>query len=466
MSTTTAQTELASVCKNIQSALSKIQETSAKRHDQEQRLISSVASAKCLAGIFSVYPPTNDEVVQVLKSSGEEEQVEVECLQRYRQFVEAKRDCFTAVEADMCTVSKEITNIFGANEKTEVPTNGDYRLGVEENQCEAELLHLFRLWRTVVCLHDLVLAPLLKRGLDVPRYELQCTNADEERSYARELALRNAVADTQAMLFEVQKRLRDLTMEAEALRITAESTTLLRFQDSATVLISDERDEALAASIRQGLHELQQSSERLRRKKVAVDEDAASLMEKVRNLNSQIAICNCSIEAFSQNSREAADDANGLVRAKTDALRTLHRKAQEYAAEQELLERDIGNYEQLCSLLMERAANDDSKVKLTVAAEQAYHSLLSEEKIQQEKLTRVQLSIESLESEVRDASTERQRILGEVQYLSKLVSNATVVKRVLARAGEECDPVRKVTVIDDYLRFVQKARLERHGFYE
>ncbi|AYU79021.1 hypothetical protein LdCL_230020900 [Leishmania donovani] len=461
-----AKNELASVYESIRITLSKIQEDSAKRSSQEQQLISSVASAKCLAGIFSAHPPTNNEVVRALKSAGEEEQVEAECLQRYRRFVEAKKRCFTSVEADLRSVSKVLSGVLAANEKVEEPTSGDYRPEVQENQCDAELLHLFRLWRTVVCLHDLVLGSLIKRGFDDPPCELQLFSADEERSYARESALRNTVADTEKMLLAIRKRWRALTAEAEAVRATAESMTPLLFSDEATALIANEKDEPLVASISQGLHELQQSSDRLRKKKVAVDEGAAALIEKVRSLSSQTAACRCSVEAFSQRSREAADDANSLMSAKARALQELHRKAQECASEQGLLDRDVGSYKQLCALLVEWAEKENSDAERIVAAEKAYHSLLSKERTQQEKLTCLRLAIKNLESQVRDASTEKQRIVGEVQYLSKLVSNPTVVKQVLARATEEFHPEREVTAVHNYLRFVQKARLKRHTSHE
>ncbi|CBZ27267.1 hypothetical protein, unknown function [Leishmania mexicana MHOM/GT/2001/U1103] len=466
MSTTPVKNELASVYESIQITLSKIQEDSAKRSSQEQELISSVGSAKCLAGIFSSHPPTNDEVVQALKSAGEEEQVEAECLQRYQRFVEAKRHCFTSVEGDLRTVCKVLSGIFAANENAEESTSGDYCPEVQENQCDAELLHLFRLWHTVVCLHNLVLGSLIKRGFDSPPCELQRVSADEERSYARESALRNTVADTEKMLLAIRRRRRDLTAETEAVRATAESMTPLGFSDEATVLLADEKDEPLVKSLSQGLHELQQSSDRLRKKKAAVDESASSLIEKVERLSSQTAACHCSMEGFSQRSREAADDANSLMNAKVKALQELYRKAQECASEEGLLDRDVGNYKQLCALLVEWAEKEDSEAERIVAAEQAYHSLLSQERKQQEKLTSLRLSIKNLESAVRDASAEKQRILGEVQYLSKLISNPTVVKQVLATVTEEYHPEREVTAAHNYLRFVQKARLERHTSHE
>ncbi|GET88782.1 hypothetical protein, unknown function [Leishmania tarentolae] len=462
MTTSLPKNELAFIYESIQSTLSKIQEASLKRCSQEHQLISSVTSAKCLAGIFSVHPPSKDEVVRALKSAGEEEQVEVECLQRYLRFLETRRQCFTSVETDMRAVYKELFSVFEANEKVEEFTSSDFRAEIEENECDAELLHLLRLWRTVVCLHRLVLGSLIKRDFGDPACDLQRATANEERCNARESALRNSVADTEKLLLAIRKRWKDLITESEAVRATAESTKHFLLPDKATEMVTDEKEEPLVASISQGLHELHQSSERLRKKKVAFDERAATLMEKAKSLSSQTAVCNCSTEEFLQRSREASDDANSLMIAKTELLQELHQKEQECASEKGLLDRDLCSYEKLCGLLVEWSEKENLEAERIVAAEQAYHSLLSKERALQEKRTFLQLSIKNLESEVHGTSIERQRILDEVQYLTKLVANPTVVKQVLSRSTEVCHPEREVTAVHDYLRFVQKARLERH----
>ncbi|KAG5478945.1 hypothetical protein CUR178_05526 [Leishmania enriettii] len=462
MSATTLQSELASVCKSIQSALSSIQGNSAKRSSQEQQLISSVAAAKCLTGIFSVHPPSSDEVVRVLKSAGEEEQVEAECLRRYRGFLEAREKCFAALEADMRTVLKEVSSTFGTDDKVEEPTSGGFHGEMHESQMDSEFVHLLRLWRTVVYLHNLLLGPLIKRSVTSPQYELHSTSAEEEGSYARESVLRNTVADTRKLLSAIRKRSKDLAAEAEALQTTAESTTSVLFRDKGTALMAG-RDETVTARMSRGLQDLQRSRERLRRKTIAADEGAATLMEKVAKLRSQAAACKWSTEALLQSTSEAEDEANNLMSAKTNVLEELHRKAQECASEQELLENEVKNYRHLCGLLEELAANENLQAERIIATEQSYHSLLTKEKVRQEKLASLRLSIESLGCDVCDASAERERVQGEVQYLLKLVSNPTVAKRVLASATEECDSERNVISMDHFLKFVQKARLERHA---
>ncbi|KAG5478723.1 hypothetical protein LSCM1_06127 [Leishmania martiniquensis] len=462
MSTITAQEELASVRKSIQDALSSIHGNSARRSAKEQQLFSSVANSKCLKGIFSVHPPSNDEVVRALKSAGEEEQVEVECLRRYRGFLEARRKRFVALEAILGTILKEASITFATVDKVET-LRGCPRTEVHEDEIDTELLHLFRLWRTVVSLQDLLLRPLIKGSVDGPQCELQNTSAEEESSYARDSALRATIADTQRMLFATRKRRVHLAAEAEALRTRAESTTHLLFRDEGTALIAGEKGEHVTLGASQGLQDIQRSTERLRRQKATVDEDAAALMERMANLRSQTAACKTSMELFSQSTRDVADETSNLISAKTNALMELHRKAQECASEQELLERNIGNYKQLCGLLEQLAANEKAKRDGITAATQAYHSLLAKEKAQEEKLISLRMSIKNLESDACDALREKQRAQGEVQYLLRLASDPTVAKRVLAGATEECTSERNVTSMGNYLRFVQKARLARHA---
>ncbi|KAG5504441.1 hypothetical protein JKF63_04893 [Porcisia hertigi] len=457
--------ELASIQRSIQSALSKIEKNSAKRGSQEQNLISTVAGAKSLNRFFSAHPTTNDEVVRALRSAGEEEQVEIECIQRYQRFVEARSTCFTFLEVKMSTLLKEVSRALVTSGKMEEFTSDDLLPEVEENQSDSEAQRLLRLWRTVLHIHDLVLGPLIRGHLGGPRNELQCIRAEEERYFARESVLRNTITDVQKMVAAIQKRLGDLNTEAEAVHTIAECTASMRFQDKATRPIVAEKDEHFGSHMRKALYDLQRSTERLRKERVAVDLRTATLAEKSRNLRLQTVACKLSTEAILQTTGEVTDGVNSLTNAQANALRELNQKTQECTSKQGRLENALEKHERLSALLMEQSENEKFKAERIVAAGQAYHFLMTKGGSQREKLTSLRRSIARIESEIRGALADRQRIVGEVQYLSRLFSNPSVAQRVLVQATERCNVEPKPIAVDNYIRFIQKARIERRTFH-
>lgn len=449
--------EAAALQEKINVSIREAQQKALARRQEETLLLLTAAHEKCIRCKLVAEFSLTDDVAELLKTSGEEDLVEEDCVKRYTLFLEKKATNFCELAHQLKAVVDLLPGEKSGSKRGAAAENGiGGGCSPYKKPYDGGLLELRHLWQ---------LTELLDRR-SAPAVVMSCIQElsdEDEQVYAEdrqldfgEIRVREALAEQKKLLSDSKARVKAAEDMHAALKAECKSAC-----ESEIVVLKESsfsEDDVSINGAQCALDALQAATQGWIRQRKELENTRSVLQEKLSEVIRHTEACKQSRTSFLSNMKEMEQSTAQLKKTYAELSLQLKRRERQCLDQEQVLADREANYAALRNQVEHLTDLKGTGAAELNGAEYERRQLCTDVEELRGQVVSLQRNSDQTTMTLEAALVVEKRIQEEVQYLAGLIPDQRSVNVILTTAADESTRTEAPSSMYEYLHFFQKAR--------